>query len=154
MSSPLRHAVSVTGAAPPTAPASEAGRDGWRSEVRVAIVGGGFAGVGAAIGLREAGIEDFVLLEKADELGGTWRDNTYPGCACDIPSYFYSFSFEQNPRWTRMFAPWDEILAYLKHCAEKYGIADKIRYGAEVTDAAFDESTGRWTVTINGDETL
>ncbi len=71
------------------------------------------------IKLRQAGCEDFVILEKADDLGGTWRDNTYPGCACDIPSYLYSFSFEQNPRWTRMFAPWDEILAYLRHCADE-----------------------------------
>ncbi|QNE18591.1 NAD(P)/FAD-dependent oxidoreductase [Kribbella qitaiheensis] len=123
-------------------------------QTEVAIVGSGFAGLCMGIKLRQAGCEDFVILEKADELGGTWRDNTYPGCACDIPSYLYSFSFEQNPRWTRMFAPWDEILAYLRHCAEKYGIADKIRYGAEVTEAAFDETTGRWTVTVNGDETL
>ena len=124
------------------------------TQTEVAIVGSGFAGLCMGIKLRQAGCEDFVILEKADDLGGTWRDNTYPGCACDIPSYLYSFSFEQNPRWTRMFAPWDEILAYLKHCAEKYGIADKIRYGAEVTEAAFDEATGRWTVTVNGSETI
>ena len=123
-------------------------------QTEVVIVGSGFAGLCMGIKLRQAGCEDFVILEAADELGGTWRDNTYPGCACDIPSYLYSFSFEQNPRWTRMFAPWDEILAYLKHCATKYGIADKIRYGAEVTDAEFDEATGRWTVTINGSETI
>ena len=84
----------------------------------VVIIGSGFAGLCMGIKLRQAGCEDFVILEKADDLGGTWRDNTYPGCACDIPSYLYSFSFEQNPRWTRMFAPWDEILAYLRHCAE------------------------------------
>ncbi|MGW6280035.1 flavin-containing monooxygenase [Kribbella sp. NPDC055071] len=120
----------------------------------VVVIGSGFAGLCMGIKLRQAGCEDFVILEKADELGGTWRDNTYPGCACDVPSYLYSFSFEQNPRWTRMFAPWDEILAYLRHCADKYGIADKIRYGAEVTEAAFDETTGRWTVTVNGSETI
>ncbi|MEU4394749.1 NAD(P)/FAD-dependent oxidoreductase [Kribbella sp. NPDC023855] len=120
----------------------------------VAIVGSGFAGLCMGIKLRQAGCENFVILEKADRLGGTWRDNTYPGCACDIPSYLYSFSFEQNPRWTRMFAPWDEILAYLEHCATKYGIADKIRYGADVTEAAFDEATGQWTVTLNDSETL
>src|SRR5215207_7077734 len=123
-------------------------------QTEVAIVGSGFAGLCMGIKLRQAGCEDFVILEKADELGGTWRDNTYPGCACDVPSYLYSFSFEQNPRWTRMFAPWDEILAYLKHCATKYGIAARIRYGAEVTDAAYDATTGRWIVTINGSETL
>ena len=104
--------------------------------------------------LIAAGLTSFTVYEKGDDLGGTWRDNTYPGCACDIPSYLYSFSFEQNPHWTRMFAPWDEILAYLKHCAEKYGIADHIQYGAEVTEAAFDESAGRWTVTVNGSETV
>jgi cation diffusion facilitator CzcD-associated flavoprotein CzcO len=124
------------------------------SQTEVVVVGSGFAGLCMAIKLRAAGIEDFVVLEQAERLGGTWRDNTYPGCACDIPSYLYSFSFEQNPRWQRMFAPWDEILAYLEHCATKYGVADKIRYGAEVTEAVFDEATSRWTVTINGDETL
>jgi cation diffusion facilitator CzcD-associated flavoprotein CzcO len=124
------------------------------TQTEVAIIGSGFAGLCMGIKLRQAGCEDFVILEKADRLGGTWRDNTYPGCACDVPSYLYSFSFEQNPRWTRMFAPWDEILEYLEHCAAKYGIADKIRYGAEVTEAAFDEASGRWTVTVNGDETI
>ncbi|MFK4087101.1 flavin-containing monooxygenase [Kribbella sp. NPDC020789] len=120
----------------------------------VTIIGSGFAGLCMGIKLKQAGCEDFVILEKADRLGGTWRDNTYPGCACDIPSYLYSFSFEQNPHWTRMFAGWDEILEYLEHCAEKYGLTDHIRYGAEVTEAAFDEATGRWTVTVNGDETI
>jgi len=122
--------------------------------VEVAIVGSGFAGLCMGIKLRQAGCENFVILEKADRLGGTWRDNTYPGCACDVPSYLYSFSFEQNPQWTRMFAPWDEILGYLEHCATKYGIADKIRYGADVTEAAYDETTGHWTVTLNDNETL
>ncbi|MDX6259035.1 MAG: hypothetical protein QOH84_723, partial [Kribbellaceae bacterium] len=73
-------------------------------QVEVAIVGSGFAGICMGIKLRQAGCENFVILEQADRLGGTWRDNTYPGCACDVPSYLYSFSFEQNPRWTRMFA--------------------------------------------------
>jgi len=120
----------------------------------VTIIGSGFAGLCMGIKLKQAGCEDFVILEKADRLGGTWRDNTYPGCACDIPSYLYSFSFEQNPHWTRMFAGWDEILEYLEHCAEKYGLTDHIRYGAEVTEAAFDEASGQWTVTVNGDETI
>ncbi|WP_433161553.1 flavin-containing monooxygenase [Kribbella sp. CA-247076] len=124
------------------------------TQAEVVVVGSGFAGLCMAIKLRQAGCENFVVLEKAGELGGTWRDNTYPGCACDIPSYLYSFSFEQNPHWTRMFAPWDEILAYLKHCADKYGVAEKIRYGAEVTEAVFDETTGRWTVTVNDSETI
>ncbi|TDD58772.1 NAD(P)/FAD-dependent oxidoreductase [Kribbella antibiotica] len=120
----------------------------------VVIIGSGFAGLCMGIKLKQSGCEDFVILEKADRLGGTWRDNTYPGCACDVPSYLYSYSFEQNPHWSRMFAPWEEILAYLERCAEKYGIADKIRYGAEVTEAAFDETSGEWTVTVNGGETI
>ncbi len=120
----------------------------------VVIIGSGFAGLCMGIKLKQAGCEDFVILEKSDRLGGTWRDNTYPGCACDIPSYLYSYSFEQNPHWTRMFAGWDEILEYLEHCAEKYGLTDHIRYGAEVTEAAFDEASGQWTVTVNGDETI
>lgn len=124
------------------------------AETAVAIIGSGFAGLCMGIKLRQAGIDDFVIFEKADDLGGTWRDNTYPGCACDVPSYLYSFSFEQNPHWSSMFAPWDEILAYLRHCADKYGIADHIRYGAEVTEAAFDDHTGRWTVTLNAGETV
>ncbi|MFF1820901.1 flavin-containing monooxygenase [Kribbella sp. NPDC058245] len=120
----------------------------------VVIIGSGFAGLCMAIKLKQAGCEDFVILEKADRLGGTWRDNTYPGCACDIPSYLYSFSFEQNPHWTRMFAPWDEILEYLERTADKYGVADKIRYGAKVTEAAFDEESGYWTVTVNDEEVI
>src|SRR4051812_9160112 len=83
--------------------------------------GGGFSGVGAAIGLREAGIEDFMLLEKADQLGGTWRDNTYPDCACDIPSTIYSYSFAPNPDWSRVFAGHAEIQDYLLRTAERYG---------------------------------
>src|SRR6478609_11404347 len=139
MSGPFRHAMSVTGATPPTASAPETARDSWRSEVRVAIVGGGFAGVGAAIGLREAGIEDFVLLERADQLGGTWRDNTYPGCACDIPSALYSFSFAPNPDWTRVFARQPEIQAYVLDIVERFGIRACTSTGTEVTDARWDE---------------
>lgn len=119
--------------------------------VEVAIVGAGFAGICMGIKLRQAGIQDFVILEKDGELGGTWRDNTYPGCACDVPSYLYSFSFEQNPHWTRMFAPWDEILDYLRFCAEKYGVAEHIRYHTEVSEAAFDDD---WVLTVNGGETI
>ena len=83
----------------------------------MAIVGSGFAGLGMAIRLREAGIEDFVVLEKADDVGGTWRDNSYPGCACDVPSHLYSFSFAPNPEWTSTFSPQPEIWDYLRGCA-------------------------------------
>ncbi len=112
----------------------------------VLIVGAGFAGIGMAIRLKQAGIEDFTILERAQRLGGTWRDNTYPGIACDVPSHLYSYSFEPNPNWSRLFAPQDEILAYLERCADKYGVRRHIRFGAEVTVASFDEDAGLWTV--------
>jgi cation diffusion facilitator CzcD-associated flavoprotein CzcO len=117
-------------------------------QTEVAIIGSGFAGICMAIKLKRAGIHDFVILEKDDDLGGTWRDNTYPGCACDIPSYLYSFSFAPNPGWTRMFAPWDEILAYLRDCADRFGITPHLRYGANVTRASYQD--GQWTVEVNG----
>src|SRR5688572_25051680 len=86
----------------------------------VVIVGAGFAGLCLAIRLKRAGIHDFVVLEKEREVGGVWRDNTYPGCACDIPSHLYSFSFELNPNWSRMYPTQAEIRDYLRHCADKY----------------------------------
>ena len=113
-------------------------------EFEVAIVGTGFAGLGMAINLRKAGKESFVVLERANEVGGTWRENHYPGCACDIPSHLYSFSFEPNPNWTRMFAPQREILEYLKRCADKYDVRNKIRFGSEVERATWDEAGAFW----------
>jgi cation diffusion facilitator CzcD-associated flavoprotein CzcO len=113
-------------------------------DVRVAIVGSGFGGLGAAICLREAGIEDFVLLERANELGGTWRENTYPGCACDVPSHLYSFSFALNPDWSRFFAPQREILDYLRRIARERGISERIVFGAEVRSGRWDEGEQRW----------
>jgi hypothetical protein len=102
-------------------------------DVRVAIVGAGFGGIGAAIRLREAGYEDLVILERADGLGGTWWANTYPGCACDVAAHLYSFSFALNPDWSRFFAPQAEILDYLRHVARDRGIEPLIRFGTEVT---------------------
>jgi cation diffusion facilitator CzcD-associated flavoprotein CzcO len=116
----------------------------------IVIVGSGFAGLCMAIRLRQAGITDFVVLEKGDDVGGTWRDNTYPGCACDVESHLYSFSFEPNPRWSRMFAPQGEILEYLKHCADKYGIRPHIRFRSEVLRAEFIEREGRWRIETRG----
>ncbi|MBO0876261.1 MAG: NAD(P)/FAD-dependent oxidoreductase, partial [Pseudonocardia sp.] len=112
----------------------------------VVIVGSGFAGLCMAIRLAEQGCDDFVVLEKADSLGGTWRDNTYPGCACDVQSHLYSFSFAPNPDWTRMFARQDEIRAYLEGLADRYRLRDRIRYGVTVTGAEFDPEAGGWTV--------
>ncbi|RMG30524.1 MAG: NAD(P)/FAD-dependent oxidoreductase [Bacteroidetes bacterium] len=112
----------------------------------VAIIGAGFAGLAAAIRLLEAGRRDFLIFERADEIGGTWRDNVYPGCACDIPSHLYSYSFAQNPNWTRMFPPQQEILDYLKDCVARYGLQDHIRYGHEARKYVFDEEKGEWEI--------
>ena len=111
---------------------------------RVAIVGSGFAGLGMAIRLKQAGIHDFVVLERGREVGGTWRDNSYPGCQCDVPSHLYSFSFAPNPDWTRTFSNQPEIWAYLKRCAEDYGITPHIRFGHDVGSARWDTHAGEW----------
>jgi cation diffusion facilitator CzcD-associated flavoprotein CzcO len=114
---------------------------------RVAIVGTGFSGLGMAIRLAQRGQSDYVVLEKADEVGGTWRDNRYPGCACDIPSRLYSFSFEQNPLWSRDFATAPEIWAYLRDVTDRYAVRDRIAFGADLRVAEYDEVTSRWTLT-------
>jgi cation diffusion facilitator CzcD-associated flavoprotein CzcO len=115
---------------------------------RIAIVGSGFAGIGMAIRLKRMGIASFVLYEAARDVGGTWRDNVYPGAACDIPSHLYSFSFEPNPSWTRTFASQSEILAYLQRCTHKYGVAPFIRFGARVLAARFDDAARVWRLEI------
>src|SRR5665811_1959296 len=97
----------------------------------IAIVGAGFSGIGMGVKLKEAGL-DFVILERAADLGGTWRDNDYPGCACDVPSHVYSYSFELNPDWSQEYAPQAEIQAYLRHVADKYGVTEHIRFNQEV----------------------
>ncbi len=114
--------------------------------MHVAIVGSGFAGIGLGIRLAQAGNRDFTILERAPSLGGVWRDNTYPGVSCDVPAHLYSYSFEPNPHWSRLFAPQAEILAYLERCADKHAIRRHIRFSAAVTDATFDEQSGLWTV--------
>ncbi|MFD2419371.1 flavin-containing monooxygenase [Amycolatopsis pigmentata] len=126
---------------------------GERTETGVVIVGSGFSGLGMAIQLRKEGRDDFVVLEKADDVGGTWRDNTYPGCACDIQSHMYSFSFEQNPDWTRAFSPQPEIWDYLRRVTRKYDLYPRIRFGQEMTGARWDADEHRWHVTTRrGDE--
>jgi len=126
---------------------------GERTETGVIIVGTGFSGLGMAIQLRKQGRDDFVILEKADEVGGTWRDNSYPGCACDIQSHMYSFSFEQNPNWTRSFSPQPEIWDYLRRVARKYDLYRFVRFGQEMTGARWDSDEHRWHVaTRGGDE--
>lgn len=108
------------------------------------IVGTGFSGLCMAIKLKQAGINDFILIERSDTVGGTWRDNHYPGCACDVPSHLYSYSFEPKSDWSRAFAPQQEIRAYLAHCADKYGILPHIRFNTTGKQARFDEQQGRW----------
>ena len=116
------------------------------------VVGAGFSGIAAGVKLREAGFSDFVILEKADGVGGTWRHNTYPGAACDIPSHLYSYSFAPNPKWSRAYGEQAEILAYLERCADTFGLRPHMRFRHAVKAAAFDEITGVWTVkTDRGD---
>lgn len=110
----------------------------------VIVIGGGASGIGAAIRPRQAGITDFAVLEKAQDLGGTWRDNTYPGCACDVPSALYSFSFAPNPEWTRAFARQPEIRAYLDDVARRHGVPAHMRFGAEVLSSRWNERGGVW----------
>ncbi|MFG2983834.1 flavin-containing monooxygenase [Streptomyces sp. NPDC048258] len=115
-------------------------------DVRVLVVGAGFSGIGAAIRLREAGFRDVLILEQGPQLGGTWRENTYPGAACDVPSTLYSYSFTPDTAWSRVFAGQPEIHAYLKATAERYGIGDMLRCGVRVRGARWDQEAGRWLV--------
>lgn len=113
---------------------------------QVAIVGSGFGGLGAAIRLKQSGVDDIVIFERAEDVGGTWRDNSYPGCACDVQSHLYSFSFAPNPDWRHSFSPQPEIWAYLKRCAHDFGVLPHIRFDHEVTNAAWDARNGRWRI--------
>ena len=117
-------------------------------DVEVLIVGAGISGIGTGIELLRRGQSSFVLLEAEGALGGTWRDNTYPGVAVDIPSISYCFSFETDYPWSRVFAPGEEILSYVQHCAEKYGINDHIRYGSRVIRCQFDADADRWSTEL------
>ncbi|MFT4298876.1 MAG: NAD(P)/FAD-dependent oxidoreductase [Aeromicrobium sp.] len=113
----------------------------------ILIIGTGFSGMGMAMKLREAGRTDFIVLEKADDVGGTWRDNTYPGAECDIQSHMYSFSYELNPNWSREYSGQAEIWEYMRTVAKKHDLYDVIDFGTEMTGAAWDEERQRWTVT-------
>jgi cation diffusion facilitator CzcD-associated flavoprotein CzcO len=119
---------------------------------RVAIVGTGFAGLGMAIRLIQAGYRDLTLFEKSDRVGGTWRDNTYPGSGCDVPSHLYSYSFEPKADWSRRFSEHDEILAYIEHCVKKYGLRPYIRFNTEIESARFDDEASAWRITTKGGE--
>src|SRR3954447_883479 len=113
------------------------------------IVGSGFAGLGAAIQLKKSGRQDFVVLERAADVGGVWRDNSYPGCRCDVPSHLYSFSFALNPDWTASFSPQPEIQSYLQRTARDFGIVSHIRLRTELLDAQWSDADQRWHITTN-----
>jgi cation diffusion facilitator CzcD-associated flavoprotein CzcO len=118
----------------------------------VAVIGTGFGGLAAAIELKKRGYDDIVIFEKAEDVGGVWRENTYPGAACDVPSPFYSYSYEPNPRWPHRYSRQSAILDYIRGVADKYDLRRHIRFGTEVTGAAFDESAGKWTVEVSNGE--
>jgi cation diffusion facilitator CzcD-associated flavoprotein CzcO/acetyl esterase/lipase len=121
---------------------------------QIIIVGSGFAGLGMAIALRKAGFNDVLMLEKARDVGGVWRDNSYPGAACDVPSHLYSFSFEPNPNWSHAFAPQSEIHDYLKNCADKYDLLRQIRFGVEVAHAQYQAQNQLWQITLTNGRQL
>lgn len=114
--------------------------------VRVAVIGSGFGGLGAAVRLRREGITDFVVLERADSVGGTWRDNSYPGCACDVPSHLYSFSFAPNPDWPRTFSGQEHIRAYLEHVTDTFRLRPHVRLNHEVLMMRWDTDARRWEI--------
>jgi cation diffusion facilitator CzcD-associated flavoprotein CzcO len=120
----------------------------------IAIIGAGFAGIGTAIQLKKAGIQSFTMFERAGEIGGTWRDNTYPGAACDVPSHAYSLSFEPNPSWSRAFAESGEIQEYLLGLVEKWKLRPHLRTNTEITEARFDETAGTWILTTDDGDTF
>jgi cation diffusion facilitator CzcD-associated flavoprotein CzcO len=117
-----------------------------KQDFDIAIIGAGFAGIGMAMRLKKAGFDSFVLFERAAQVGGTWRDNTYPGCGCDVHSHLYSYSFELNPQWSLQFSKQPEILAYLLNCVQKYGLAPHLRLNTEIVEVLFSEQEGLYHI--------
>ncbi|MEQ3636624.1 NAD(P)/FAD-dependent oxidoreductase [Alcanivorax sp.] len=120
----------------------------------VVIIGAGFGGLGMAIRLKAQGLDDLLLIEKGHDVGGCWRDNTYPGAACDVPSHLYSFSFERHYPWSRRFAQQKEIFAYQQYCARKYDLYRHIRFNVEVAEARFLDDAGLWEITMTNGEVI
>jgi cation diffusion facilitator CzcD-associated flavoprotein CzcO len=146
---PFRTAIT---AGPGTFTSMPGPADDLPGHVRVAIIGAGFGGLGAGVRLRQAGLTDFVILERAGSVGGTWRDNSYPGCACDVPSHLYSFSFALNPDWSYSFSRQGEIWGYLEAVTDRHRLRPHIRFAAEVVSARWDTSSCQWHVqTSRGD---
>ncbi|MCH2170429.1 NAD(P)/FAD-dependent oxidoreductase [Myxococcota bacterium] len=129
-------------------------RESKKRDLRIAIIGAGPGGLCMAIHLRRAGFENFEILEKASGLGGTWYHNRYPGCACDIPSHLYSYSFEVKKDWSRPYAPQPEILQYLEDCADKYDLRRHFRFGSKVEQANWDHTEAKWTLELGTGESL
>jgi len=121
-------------------------------DVDIAIIGAGFGGLGAAIRLQQAGFTDYLVLDRGDDVGGTWRDNSYPGCACDVPSHLYSFSFAPNPGWSHTFSGQQEIWDYLRGCVDRFGVRPRLRLRHEVREASWDEQARRWRLRTSGGE--
>jgi cation diffusion facilitator CzcD-associated flavoprotein CzcO len=121
-------------------------------EHRVVVVGAGFSGIGMAARLRSMGIDDFVVLDRGNDLGGTWRDNSYPGCCCDVPSNLYSYSFALNPDWSRSFPSQGEIWDYMRACVDRFDVGSHLRYGRAVEEARWDQGARRWVVRCVGGE--
>ena len=127
--------------------------DSPRAQRRIAIIGSGFAGLCLAIQLKRRGVDSFTIFEKAGRIGGTWRENTYPGACCDVPAFSYCFSFEQKTDWSRKWAPQSEILEYMENCARKYDLARHLRFNTEIAGAQWDADQSVWRLkTIGGEE--
>ncbi|AEF40377.1 flavin-containing monooxygenase [Hoyosella subflava] len=135
-----------------SAPNSVGGQESHRplpSHVHILIAGAGFSGLGAAIRLGQSGMNDYVVVEKAADVGGTWEANSYPGCACDVPSVLYSYSFARNPHWSSTFSPQPEIYAYLQRTAREFGVMPKVHLRTELLDAYWDDAAKRWQITTD-----
>ena len=137
-----------------TTTTSKASRTNPDDQPGIAIIGCGFGGVAMGIALKRAGIHSFTIYERASDVGGVWRDNTYPGAACDIPSLWYCYSFEQDFAWSAHYAPQAEIHAYIKHCVDKYGLRPHVRLNTEIEAAEFDAATATWRLTTTDQETI
>src|SRR5437763_15300433 len=122
--------------------------------VEVAIVGAGAGGLGLAARLKQSGERSLAIFDRADGVGGTWRANTYPGAASDVPSHLYSFSFAPNPDWSRRFPPQAEMLGYLEKLTDDFGLRPSLRLSTEVTGARFDDAAQRWRLELDGGETV
>jgi len=121
-------------------------------DIRIAVIGAGFAGIGMGIQLKAAGYKNFTIYEKSKALGGTWRDNTYPGCACDVASHLYSFSFEKNPYWPNVFSQSKDILQYLVYCAKKHNITSHVKFDKEITELRYNQKVLEWTLSTSSNE--